>query len=603
MKRFFALWLLLWFGGIVPQIHAASALSGEGKLLVTQPRLGAPEWVEIKLTSSVPTPQTGVIEFTAVGDGETAYIYRTREVVVTTGKQTLRFLLPPWPALHEAFVREWRMKFFTDNRATDLGTVVAPPPFSGGRSLILAMVRGSGVEGLSSTWTQLRVENFLKALVSAQPTTQISTAPTAWDPADLPTDPLGYCGFDVVVLEQQALADLREKTRIALRQWVHGGGSLAVIAPASLRGADLEFLDELAAPDPHWKPLAQTPEASALPSGTILTARANYGRLLFAREAPSTDTAETWNLPLRFLWKLHRNTEEFISAAPRVLLEEKYNNDRLRSIRVLEPARTLTLPRSIHMLPTTTLWIAFGLFVLAIGPVDWWVLGRLRARRWTWVLFPLVAAGVTTTLMNLAASSLKNEPVKRMLTITDLGSDGRAVRETRLHISFPRGTGEETLELEGSLATQMPALYQTNAPATKGVPQIAGSFPSRYRFTQFCTQWNPTALRSTRLFSAEDTSQIDWGAIQRGRGNKSEPLLSIDESQLGSEKLPPNWLSSLATLGPRGMSRIAATTSPSGSSLLEDLTCFSTEIPDQDLAIVAQRTPDGVHVWRRLHLR
>ena len=600
IRPFLALWLLFaWLSGASSRVEAAP-LSAEGKLLVTQPRLGAPEWVEIHLTSTSPSLRTGVIEWTAMGDSQIAYVYRTREITVITGKQTLRFLLPPWPAYQEALSREWRLQFLEGEHQTPLGSVVAPPPISWGRSLILAMVRGEGRTGLSPTWNQLRVENVVKIPPAAQESIRINTAPTAWEPADLPADPLGFCAFDVVVLEQQALAELPGKTRLVLRQWVHGGGSLAVIAPTSLGAADLEYLDELAAPDPKWNHLARGPDAPGLPAGKILTARANFGRLLVAREAPTVETATAWNQPLEFLWKLKSDAASFVTSTNSVIVNERYSSDRQRSTRLLEPARTLMLPRSVQMLPTSVLWIVIGLFVLAIGPADWWLLGRLRARRWTWVLFPLVAAGFTVALMKLASSSLKDEPVQRTLTITDLGNDGQVVRETQLYISFPKSTGEQTLDLEGSLVTPLPGLYQAGLPQARSAPQIAGSFPHRYRFTQSSTQWNPTALRSTSLLTAGDTSQVDWGAVQRSWKNG---WLQLSNELLDDERLPSEWLFSLSTLAPKGMSRIAQTTSPSGSGLLEDLACLDPANPDQSLAVVARRTPDGLHVWRRLYLR
>ena len=46
------------------------------------------------------------------------------------------------------------------------------------------------------------------------------------------------------------------------------------------------------------------------------------------------------------------------------------------------------MPRTVRLIPFSALMGTLGVFLLMIGPVDYFVLGWLRRRRYTWVLFP-----------------------------------------------------------------------------------------------------------------------------------------------------------------------------------------------------------------------
>ena len=45
-------------------------------------------------------------------------------------------------------------------------------------------------------------------------------------PERLPTEPLGYCGFDLLLLFDEGFSSLRERQLLAILDWVDAGGSV-----------------------------------------------------------------------------------------------------------------------------------------------------------------------------------------------------------------------------------------------------------------------------------------------------------------------------------------------------------------------------------------
>jgi hypothetical protein len=148
--------------------------------------------------------------------------------------------------------------------------------------------------------------------------------------------------------------------------------------------------------------------------------------------------------------------------------------------------------------------------------------------------------GLSNWYMSTAESS-------RFLQLTDVGTDGRAVRSQRFEMTFPSRSREVDAEVQRGLwrTVQPPGreagmnLYGVvidprtgrvinNAPPAPAgqlkPPVFAGRIPSQYTATQTVPQWTP------RLTADEDASPVDWSRLQ--------PLLPAGPPQY----LPPELL-------------------------------------------------------------
>ena len=96
----------------------------------------------------------------------------------------------------------------------------------------------------------------------------IKTIFASVDKADLPSESLAYCGYDIVLLMGEELRGLRKPQLEALLAWVRAGGSLYVEPNGILESYHLDFLKNLVADDPQGLEF-QLDIAGRLPPETI----------------------------------------------------------------------------------------------------------------------------------------------------------------------------------------------------------------------------------------------------------------------------------------------------------------------------------------------
>ena len=111
----------------------------------------------------------------------------------------------------------------------------------------------------------------------------------------------------------------------------------------------------------------------------------------------------------------------------------------------------LLLPDSVSGLPLGTVSLVLVLFLLAIGPGDYFLLGWLKRRRWTWILFPVVSLLFTGFTMWLARQHLGHTSYERAMTVVDLGDDGQPVRTSRFEMLYAASNRTVTVDLQDQL--------------------------------------------------------------------------------------------------------------------------------------------------------
>jgi hypothetical protein len=377
-------------------------------------------------------------------------------------------------------------------------------------------------------------------------------------PAEMPQQALGYCAYDLVVLVQDGFSELRNHQLDALASWIEAGGS-ALILPATARPdpAHVEFLNRL------FKAPEQEPRFFTDPSGRLAASaesidanvhfvRHGLGRVIVA--TGNTDPlaqadSVLWRRVCAFLWRLrHDQSAEFISRAkwnaellkfdPDRAVHDVYGISRIRpSEAVLAPIALQTgdqllqhlLPHDLRVLPLSLVGLLLFGYVLVIGPGDYFLLGAIRRRKWTWGLFPAVTVGCAWVVVSLAHWYMAVRDDRAAVTFLDIGDDNRVVRSNRFEVLFSGAERTATTEVQQGILTAMNHqqfggstwhLYQNaqvfgnNADARfklVGAPEVSGRFPSRYVVTQHLPQWTPQLNRVFQLGDqAAANDDFDW---------------------------------------------------------------------------------------------
>ncbi len=608
----------VWFAALLlaSAAWAGEVLRAEIKPLALQARTQAPETLDVKLTWTGAGLLEGVLELSFRDGEDDAPRFRTHELALTEGPHTYRFLIPASNDESRGSPRELRARFIGKTRSIDLGRFDLGMQKGWGRSFTICVSRprfGAGTPEFP-LWQSLRLERLQPA--DPQNNEPASTLPVYVEAEEMPTSPLAYCAYDLVVLEGEGFLQLREKQLAALTRWVLGGGSLCVLGGAHAQAEHQRFLDHLLAADPRSPALD-------LDGGRRLV-RPGFGRLVVMSAAPQSETeTETpeWRRAITFLWKFRPAQVDHVLQdgtwnLPTTRPDASRINDRQRALSgVLAPKEVQILPRSLVVL-------ILGLFVVVIGPLDWIVLGRLRARRLTWVLFPVASVVFTGITVWLAERFMGSTNQRSALTVTDLGIDGRVLRESRFEMIFPARNQEVATDVRNALLTPM-STSTNNYSGGQGMGVAAGSyagqFPARYSVHQALRQWTPQTNRTFSLEDGEDLSGVPWaeldprqtvsieGRERLRRLGVQAPADSLHAFYGGkfwdgtNLPLSGEFVRSLCQPHAFHWMTVCSQLSPNGAGNFDDLTLAPDGDPDIALSIVVRKEGENFHVYRRLY--
>ncbi len=598
--------------------HAAGPLTAEIKPLALQPRTSAPEVLDVKLRWSGAGVLEGALEIVSADGDDGAPQFRSPELALTSGAKEFRLLLPP-SGTSGFGRRELLARFITKSGVLDLGRFDLGTVRDPQRSFTICVPRpGIGANAAPLVvWQSLRLEQFQPA-ESDYNLPKATTLPVHLDPQEMPVAALGYTPYDIVLLHGQGFAETREKSLAALARWVTAGGSLCVITDTPLPVTHQRFLADLCAADPRAPRLDFDPEGRPIlaEESSVLFAKPGLGRLLVTTTAPQTEDeakAERWLRAVTFLWKFHPGqVSEVIGTGKWHAVTQQENRRERQNQRQM--LANLLAPKNVRILPLSAMLLLLGAFVAVIGPLDWWVLGRFRARRLTWLTFPLAALAFTGLTVFLAGRFMGKVNHRSSMTITDLGHDGRVLRETRLELIFPGHAQDVTTEVRHALCAPVDTMgFNQSRPAAH---RYDGAFPVNYTLRQSLAQWTPQMNRLTSLEGKDDPSGLPWATLHPAKISEAElseslgpdasaDVFGIDRGGLRvirSGVVPPDLLVALSQPKGFGWLSVFARFSPNGGSSLEDLGLTGSDEKDFSATIVARRVGGEIHIYRHLYV-
>jgi hypothetical protein len=288
------------------------------------------------------------------------------------------------------------------------------------------------------------------------------------------------------------------------------------------------------------------------------------------------------------------------------------------------------------------LMTTLGLFLLMIGPADYFVLGWLRRRRYTWILFPAMSIAFMIATVMMANYYLGKRDQRRSLIVVDMGKDGTALRWNRYELVFAARDKQAITELKDALWSPLyfnsmdigmpynpgagynPAYgYNPNysrrtagPQRDTGPPWYEGALPVHFRTSESIHQWQP---QLNRIFSFEPPpvrAIPNWSAIEQAWPNLEAIRAKLATSKVDADVCAisgssSRWandggmhivsdpiLGELCHGNATGFLTLVSQVSPTGGGNFEDAQGIDAEAGDSALAIVTQ-TGDDIIVYRR----
>ena len=617
----------------------ADSLRADFSPLTLRPRTNSPAIYDIRLHRQGAGLLEGVLEITFEAGGDVILRQRTQDLTLAAGTQSFRIIVPPLPPQNSYTGTEARLRFVTKTAVVELGRFPVAMASLGTRSFVMALGTGPGSGARDLVlWQSLRLESFFAAGINGD--RLLATSPAFLDPEDFPTNPLALFAFDLVMLDGDGFALLREKQLAALTRWVEAGGSLCVLPGRGLKDEHVRFLN--AFPSPKQAAPFEITDTGELVSGAgePQLLRSGLGRVVIAiRPAEEALAQYAWLRAAAHLWNIRvERADLHVPVSQRQIATQKRNantkqsnfkptsgDDRAARRQNVERLLSTLLPQSTRLLSPSTLALILAGFLIVVGPLDWFTLGILRRRRWTWFVFPLASAGFTALVIYEAGRALGREDNRATLTITDMGASGRVLRESRFELLLAARDRDVTTEVVHGFAapTGLGMLNRgSRSPGgDAGVTAFRGQIPARYTLRQQIRQWTPQFNRITSLeASSNAAAAIPWAEIENaiaGGGRTPDiPLRAVATRNSGlgvflfhrdSVVLSANPSAPLPTgltelcRGPKfEFGKFLARSAPNAAGDFEDLPLLDPSDPHEWLLVISQRTAGGLQLHRRL---
>lgn len=441
-------------------------------------RSASPVPLRLEITNPTARPVEGRLESTVTLLEKPVLRHLSQPLVLVPGTQILSHMLPVIEG-EPGSAREVTVRLLTSEAAFPLGTF--PLRLRTERQMLVAQVSGDpAVKTPLFFPAQLPPSSHIfETLYGSGGRSPFNFSSLWLGPDDLPTQPLALCAYDFVVLHPSALAGLRPRQCEALAQWVDSGGRLVLFvspqpgAPSPARmDTLLPFLQRLAIDQPAAKwtelPPGQVAEITEVPR----LFSAGCGRVaLFASPAAAESVGPAG---LEFLAGASDAHGLYRSRSTADLTD-------VEKARRLQPSTARILSNTARPLAISTIVWAMLAFVALAAVGDYLLLGWLRQRKYTWVLFPVLAAGATATMLVVAHRHMDSLEQRGVFRIVDLGLDGRVLREIRYTAIVAPSTHPGALPAQHALLRPQSARNQFGSQQWQSFSGVIRTYDPGYR--------------------------------------------------------------------------------------------------------------------------
>lgn len=491
---------------------------------------------------------------------ETFYTYRTPELALSFGKRNLSALLPTARVRKSNGLLTYSLKFVAPDRTIDFGnanTLIAPSLAK--PRLLIGVVLGDTLvpEERTHFVEVLKFDSVLRIPTKSNDIpliagtvnppkgrldhslSELMTQTQRIDVRDLEKSAERLCVYDLLIIADGAFARVSEKQLDALSTWIEAGGcALIEVTGNGYSRGHLEFFNGLSSTD-------GSAEASFL-----RTERGGIEMLLDGRSDPVWNNVAAGfssglgrvvvaNQPLNDVFNSAKGSQRFVASVGEylwnrrqvALLQRVDESNGFVNLTTLSSALT---PANVQSVPASRVIVMLVIFLLAISVGDYFLLGLIGKRMWTWVLFPLISLGFTGYTVYMARHYVGSSDFTSAITIIDTSPDNRILRTNRIEMLFTAAerTSEMPLRnstfarLSGELMPPMPSkLSEVNnwgtgrnptvqsSPVVHAPPVCIGSVPGSYKIERQMRKWTPQISRYMTLGAKTENPvpEFSWG--------------------------------------------------------------------------------------------
>jgi hypothetical protein len=560
-------------------------------------RSESPVVLRVRMTPINPQLVKGRLEFRLLSGTELVSTLIADDEIINPPSKTVRYVLPS----PESPVYSQQLELYVDFVSTqgDFGSKQNhhkyPPntlivPMFGERELIIGAVAPSNKVAsaeLDALLQSLKLENLTPEDADNKPLDKsVRTLISNFTPEELPSDATSYCSFNMLFIAAEGFATLRESQWPALLDWVEAGGSLCLMPDTNLTAQHIDALNRLVQHRPDKQTFLQAPNNEVRlkdedAGKRYILLRRGLGRIAIIpirSEQPIDPNSSMWRSVVGHLWNVRSDQlRPFLSTGkwdPSILrLQDaalrgaQPGTDYYRSSRTQQ--RQLAhipinsgdaiiqsiMPSDLRIIPLSLIAFILFLYVLAIGPADYFILGRLKLRKWTWVTFPVTTVLFAGGALWMAEWYMNTGDARRSVFFVDIGVEGNPERTTQLEMLFNSRQKVVETHLKRSLFTPLnhqdygAASYQAYR-RRRGLGgtdfggktvEITGRIPSNFVARQLTPKWVPQLNRITSVLTGSNVVTKDSDPPEKEEpAEYAWPQPEIDWKQFELKELP-DW--------------------------------------------------------------
>lgn len=501
----------------------------------------------------------GKLEFKLWSGNELLTTLLTDDEVINPPAKTVRYLLPSPDLRGYAQQLDLQVEFINKQGRLDLGRTTIIVPMASDRNFVVGYVApptSSPSPVVLELLDALKFEKYspLQSDRNATPSTMTTTVPIT--PDQLPPDAISNCGFNLMFMAAEGFAAVKESQWPAILEWVEAGGSLCLLPGSDLAPHHLALLNKLLA--------KRAPQGTFLlgPNNELLhvnekdrqstyRVRRGLGAVaivpLIPDELPTPKSTE-WLRTVAHLWHFRQDqTNSLVTGGmwnPAVMVAQqtilqgqgqnyyygvRRDDKQLSYIPINSGDQLVTaiVPSNLHIIPLSLIAFVLFLYVLAIGPGDYFILGRLNLRKWTWVTFPVTTLLFAGGALWMAEWYMNTGDARRSAYIVDIGVEGNPERVNQFEMLFNSRQKVTETPLSRSLFTALDhQMYGSGSfqqysqrqygqgSGFVGPAEITGRVPSRFVARQMTPKWVPQMNRILSLNTEPFALKLDWQRFQ-----------------------------------------------------------------------------------------
>jgi hypothetical protein len=489
--------------------------------------------------------------------------WKSSDVAINQQVSSFPVMLPPCPLDNDKAAYAVRAVFQTEDRLIQIDARDIPVQPRWGRQYVLGVIapgsttKLSGFTGREAAPHVSDMFQLAKFHQDRKHGGEFNVGAVPVLPADVPLDPLRLTAFDALLVSYESFAELKAAQLEAIGAWVKAGGRICLVATGKAPPAQRDALVRLIAD----RASATTVELDAdgrpraTDGATKLRVRNGCGRVLCLLEPAVVDERD-WDADLLWLFGVRQDQAKVAVGrgawkTPEFSLISQYARVRPYAPNAvpLDDLKAALLPHAVRGVSATNVVLLLGACLVLIGPFDYFVLGRLGLRKWTWVFLPAVALTTTWAMVRMSRASLGSQSYQRSLSVVDLDAEHAQVRTSRFELEFsaieeirthdisrvyridfePAIIGVDMLArgTEGVVSSMAVAREPGGAPV-----RYANNVPGAYQFHEPVRQWSPRLFRETTFgvdprVDTELLAKVDWKAIAATDWTNSNGRLHI----------------------------------------------------------------------------